>query len=151
MAYPYGFTPEDLLQRFSQTRIDEITDNQPAKIEQAAIDTAAEIELFASRYYVTPLDPFAAGLRTIFLDLWRWRLLFNCKPEWLNTSDKDSEEYAIAARRKQLELWLAGLGSDSRETVLPGATEISASRSTNASAWSTGSSAVMTRAALLKI
>ena len=152
MAYPYGLSLEDLYERLPSARINEITDNDNTKVERAAIDTAAEIELYAGKYYATPLAPFTSGLRMIFLDLWRWRLIFNCKPLWLNTDDKESEEYAIAQRRKRLEVWLASLSSDARDTVLPGVAELSASSvSTSASAWSTGSSPVMTRTALLKI
>ena len=153
MAYPYGLALADLYERLTPERINEITDNDTSKVELAAIDTAAEIELFAGKYYALPLVPFTSGLRMIFLDLWRWRLIFNCKPLWLNTDDKESEEYAIAQRRKRLEVWLAGLSSNSRETVLPGLTELSASATSNnsAAAWSAGSSPVMTRASLLKI
>lgn len=151
MAYPYGLKLEDLYERLTPERISEITDNNNTKVEQAASDTAAEIELYAGKYYVVPLAPFTAGLRMVFLDLWRWRLLFNCKPEWLNTDHKDSEEYAIAQRRKRLEVWLAGLCSDGRETVLPGLTELSATLRSSSGAWSTGSAAVMTRKVLLQL
>jgi hypothetical protein len=152
VAYPYGLALQDLYERLTPERINEITDNDTAKVELAAIDTAAEIELYAGKYYAVPLGPFTPGLRMIFLDLWRWRLIFNCKPLWLNTDDKESEEYAIAQRRKRLEVWLAGLCGDTRDTVLPGVAEVSnSSVSANASAWSTGSAPVMTRASLLKI
>ena len=151
MAYPYGLTIEDLHQRLAAARIAEITDNDTSKVEIAAHDSAGEIELHAAKYYAVPLTPFTAGLRTIFLDLWRWRLIFNCKPEWLNTDDKDSEEYAIAQRRKRLEVWLAGLSSEPPSTVLPGVAELSAVTTSTGGAWSTGSRPVMTRAALLKI
>jgi hypothetical protein len=95
--------------------------------------------------------PFTAGLRTIFLDLWRWRLIFNCKPEWLNTDDKESEEYAIAQRRKRLESWLTGLSTETRSSVLPGVQEASAGVSSTGGAWSTGTRPVMTRKALLRL
>lgn len=141
----------DLHERFTVARIAEITDNDDSKIEKAAIDTAGEIELYAGKHYAVPLTPFTAGLRTIFLDLWRWRLLFNCKPEWLNTDDKESEEYAIAQRRKRLETWLAGLSSETRSTVLPGVTELTTGVTSTGGAWSTGTRPVMTRGALLRI
>ncbi|HET7437518.1 MAG TPA: phage protein Gp36 family protein [Thermoanaerobaculia bacterium] len=149
--YPYDFKQEDLHERLTPARIDEITDGDDTRVEQAAIDTAGEIELYAGKYYVTPLAPFTAGLRTVFLDLWRWRLLFNCKPEWLNTDDKESEEYAIAQRRRRLESWLAGLSSDDRSTVLAGVVERGSGATSTGGAWSTGSRAVMTRASLLKL
>ena len=151
MAYPYGLALEDLHERFTPARLSEITDNDDSKVEQAAIDVAAEIELYAGKYYVVPLAPFSAGLRMIFLDLWRWRLLFNCKPEWLNTDDKESEEYAIAQRRKRLEAWLTGLSSDDRATVLPGVAELTAGVTSTGGAWSMGSAPLMTRGALLRL
>ncbi len=151
MAYPYGLKLEDLYERLTPARIGEITDNDNAKVELAAIDTAAEIELYAGKYYVVPLAPFTSGLRMIFLDLWRWRLIFNCKPLWLNTDDKNSDEYAIAKRRGALEAWLAGLCSEPRATVLPGVTELSSGAASSGGAWSTGSDALMTRKALLKL
>lgn len=151
MAYPYGLGPSDLHERLSAARITEITDDDETKVEQAAIDTAAEIELYAGKYYAVPLAPFTAGLRMIFLDLWRWRLIFNCKPLWLNTDDKDSEEYAIAQRRKRLESWLVGLSSEKRETVLPGVTELQPAMPSSGGAWSTGSAPLMTRTSLIKI
>ena len=151
MAYPYGLTLEDLHERLTPSRIGEITDNDNSKVERAANDTAGEIELHAGKHYAVPLAPFTTGLRTIFLDLWRWRLIFNCKPEWLNTDDKESEEYAIAQRRKRLESWLAGLSSETRSSVLPGVTEVSAGVSSTGGAWSTGTRPVMTRNALLRI
>jgi phage gp36-like protein len=150
-VYPYGLKLEDLYERFTPQRISEITDGDNSKGEQAAVDTAGEIELYAGKYYAIPLAPFGAGLRTIFLDLWRWRLIFNCKPEWLNTDDKESEEYAIAQRRKRLESWLIGLSSDARDTVLPGVAEVTSSTTTTGGAWSTGSTPVLTRAALRKV
>jgi hypothetical protein len=150
-VYPYGLTLEDVYERIAPARVAEITDNDNSKVEQAAHDTAGEIELHAGKYYVVPLAPFSAGLRTIFLDLWRWRLLFNCKPAWLNTSDKESEEYAIAQQRRRLEPWLAGLASEDRSTVLPGVAELTSGATSTSGAWSTGSAPVMTRASLLKI
>jgi hypothetical protein len=149
--YPYGLKREDLYERLTPQRIADITDGDDAKVEQAAVDTAGEIELFAGKYYTVPLAPFGAGLRTIFLDLWRWRLLFNCKPEWLNTDDKESEEYAIAQGRKRLEAWLRGLASDARDSVLPGVTERATGSTTAGGAWSTGSAAVFTRASLRRV
>lgn len=151
MAYPYGLALEDLHERLTPTRIGEITDNDNSKVERAANDTAGEIELHAGKHYAVPLTPFTAGLRTIFLDLWRWRLIFNCKPEWLNTDDKESEEYAIAQRRKRLELWLTGLSTETRSSVLPGVQELSAGVSSTGGAWSTGTRPVMTRKALLRL
>ncbi|MGN6187198.1 MAG: phage protein Gp36 family protein, partial [Thermoanaerobaculia bacterium] len=106
MAYPYGFKLEDIYERMTPARVADITENDLSQVERAAIDTAAEIELHAAKYYAIPLTPFTAGLRMIFLDLWRWRLLFNCKPEWLNTDDRNSEEFALAQRRRRLEVWL---------------------------------------------
>jgi phage gp36-like protein len=150
-VYPYGLKLEDLYERLSPQRVGEITDGDNSKVEQAAIDTAGEIELYAGKYYAVPFAPFGAGLRTIFLDLWRWRLLFNCKPEWLNTDDKDSEEYAVAQQRKRLECWLTGLASDARETVLPGVTETATSGTTAGGAWSTGGPALFTRSALRRL
>lgn len=150
MAFPYGFTANDLHERLTPARVSDITDNEDGKVEQAAVDTAAEIELFAGRYYAVPLSPFTAGLRTLFLDLWRWRLIFNCKPLWLNTDDKSSDEYAIAQHRKRIEAWLAGLASDDRVSVLPGVAE----RTTGVAptgAWSTGGASRMTRGALSTI
>jgi phage gp36-like protein len=151
MAYPYGLKLEDLYERLSATRIGEITDNDNSKVERAANDTAGEIELHAGKHYAVPLMPFSTGLRTIFLDLWRWRLIFNCKPEWLNTDDKESEEYAIAQRRKRLESWLAGLSSETRSSVLPGVTEVTTGVSSTGGAWSTGTRPVMTREALRRL
>lgn len=152
MAYPYGFTLEDLYERLTSERIAEITDNDPSKVETAAHDTAAEIELYAGRYYATPLAPFTAGLRTIFLDLWRWRLIFNCKPVWLTTDDAKSDEHAIARQRKRLEVWLEGLASDTRETLLPGIADLSSGTAGKSDgAWSTGATALMTRRTLLRI
>ena len=151
MSFPYGFKLEDLYERLAPSRIDEITDNDNSTVEQAAIDTAGEIELYAGKHYAVPLSPFTAGLRTIFLDLWRWRLIFNCKPEWLNTDDKESEEYAIAQRRKRLEVWLVGLSSETRPTVLPGVAELTSGVTSTGGAWSTGTRPVMTRGALLRI
>lgn len=151
MAYPYGLGPSDLHERLPGARITEITDDDETKVEQAAIDTAAEIEMYAGKYYAVPLAPFTAGLRMIFLDLWRWRLIFNCKPLWLNTDNKESEEFAIAQRRKRLESWLVGLSSEKRETVLPGVTELQPAISSSGGAWSTGSAPLMTRTSLIKI
>lgn len=150
MAVPYGLTATDLHERLSPERIADITDNDDQKVEQAALDTAAEIELFAGRYYAVPLAPFTGGLRTLFLDLWRWRLIFNCKPLWLNTDDKASDEYAIAQNRRRIEAWLAGLSSDERTIVLPGVAE----RSTDiapSGAWSAGGGTRMSRKALSAI
>jgi hypothetical protein len=149
--YPYGLKLEDLHERLTPQRIAEITDGDDSRIEQAAIDTAGEIELYAGKYYAVPLSPFGAGLRAIFLDLWRWRLIFNCKPEWLNTDDRESEEYAIAQRRKRLEAWLAGLPSDTRSTVLPGAVEVTSGSTSTGGAWSTGGQPVLTRTALRRV
>jgi hypothetical protein len=149
--YPYGLQAEDLHERLTPQRIAEITEGDDNKVEQAAIDSAGEIELHAGRFYATPLAPFGAGLRTIFLDLWRWRLYYNCKPEWLNTDDKESEEYAIAQGRKRLEAWLKGLATDTRETVLPGVIEITPASTSAGGAWSTSGTPVLTRAALRKV
>lgn len=147
MAFPYELTAADLHARLTPSRIEEITDGDGSKVEQAAIDTAAEIELHAGKFYAVPLAPFAGGLRTIFLDLWRWRLLFNCRPEWLNTDDKESEEYAIAQQRKRIEKWLC----DFSPGDLPGVTVVSDGASQSGGAWSTGSTGVMTRAALRRV
>lgn len=151
MAYPYGLAPEDLYERLSPSRVNDITDGDASKIEQAAHDTAGEIELYAGKYYAVPLAPFTPGLRMVFLDLWRWRLLFNCKPEWLNNDDRESEEHAIAQGRKRLEIWLAGLASEDRATVLPGIAERTSPAPTTSGAWSTGSAQLMTRRSLLKL
>jgi pyridoxine 5'-phosphate synthase PdxJ len=151
LPYPYGLKLEDIYERMPPARVADVTDGDLSQVERAAIDTAAEIELHAGKYYQLPLAPFTSGLRMIFLDLWRWRLLFNCKPEWLNTDDKDSEEFAIAQRRKRLEAWLTGLSSDARPAVLPGVAELSTGSGTASDAWSIGSAPVMTRRALLRI
>lgn len=147
MAFPYGFAANDLHKRLSPSRIAEITDGDASKVEEAAIDTAAEIELHAGKFYSVPLAPFTDGVRTLFLDLWRWRLLFNCRPEWLNTDDKESEEYAIAQQRRRIEKWLCEFSPGD----LPGVTAISDGASQSGGAWSIGSVPVMTRRALLKL
>lgn len=153
MAYPYGFAIEDLHERLSPERIHDLTDGDLTKVERAAVDTAAEIELHAGKYYAIPLTPFTSALRMIFLDLWRWRLIFNCKPEWLNTDDRNSEEFAIAQRRKRLEIWLEGLASDERSSVLPGVNEAAVHSQVTLStgAWSAAAPPLMTRRSLLKL
>lgn len=133
MAFPYGFTANDLLERFSQKQLIDITDTtsstpttrDDAAIEKAAIDAAGEFEKHASRYYVTPVDPLPSWLRTDLVDLWAWRLLFNCKPDWLEQESK-GEGFSWSDRRKELLKWLSGLSSPKRESVLPGCAELSA-------------------------
>ena len=157
MAFPYGFVADDLLERFSQKRLVEITDvtqNPPttrddAAIEQAAIDAAGELDMSAGRYYVTPLAPFTDGLGMVFLDLWAWRLLFNCKPDWLESEQK-GEGFSWSDRRKELVAWLKGLSSPKRETVLPGCTEVATRTSSSGIKFTTGTP-VMTKTSLRKV
>ena len=157
MSSPYGFVADDLLERFSEERLVQITDvtNNPpttrddAAIEKAAVDAAGELDMSAGRYYVTPLDPFSDGLRTVFLDLWAFRLLFNCKPDWLE-SEQRGEGFSWSDRRKELITWLRGLSSPKRETVLPGCTEVATRTSTNGISFRAGTP-VMTKTNLWRV
>lgn len=151
MAFPYGFAADDLLERFSEERLVQITDvtNNPpttcddVAIEKAAIDAAGEMEKHASRYYTIPVTPFPGWLRTELLDLWAWRLVFNCRPDWMEAEQK-GEGFSWTDRRKELVKWLTGLSSPKRESVLPGCTELGALTSATG-VWSQGGTAKFTR------
>jgi phage gp36-like protein len=157
MAFPYGFTANDLLERFSADRLVQITDvvNAPPEtrddvaIEKAAIDTAAELEKHGARYYVFPLTPFPTYLRADFLDLWAWRLLFNVRPDWVEV-EKTTDGYSWADRRKELVVWLNRLSSPKREAVLPGCQEVTTRVSASGVAYRAGTP-VMTPANLWKV
>jgi hypothetical protein len=151
MAFPYDFVANDLRERFDEQRLIEITDvtNNPpttrndAAIEKAAIDAAGELEKHAGRYYVTPLTPFPAFLRPDFLDLWAWRLLFNCKPDWLQAEAR-GEGFSWSDRRRELLTWMQGLSSPDRKSVLAGCTELS-ERTSASGVWATSGTPKMTR------
>ncbi len=155
MAFPYSLTANDLLARFEQQKLVEITDTthdppttrDDAKIETAANDAANELELYASQYYTIPLSPFTSTLRPLFLDLWAWRLLFNCKPDWLST-DRSDNGFSWSDRRKELLGWLKDLQNG--KATLPGMTEIGSS-SSSGGAWATSGEGVMTRTNLLRL
>jgi phage gp36-like protein len=157
MSFPYGFVADDLLERFSEERLVQITDvtNNPpstrddAAIEKAANDAAGELDMAAGRYYVTPLDPLTGGLRMVLLDLWAWRLLFNCKPDWLESEQK-GDGFSWSDRRKELMAWLKGLSSPKRETVLPGVAEIAERTSASGIVFQAGTP-VMTKTNLWKV
>lgn len=155
---PYDLTADDLLERFSEQRLVELTDPQnlardDEKIERAALDAAGELEMAAARYYQVPLSPFTEGLRVIFLDLWAWRLVFNNHPEWLNTADAADDNYALVRRRKELVAWLKSIGDADPEkrTVLPGCEPIASTpEPSSGGAWSRPARNVMNRSTLLK-
>jgi phage gp36-like protein len=138
MAYPNGLARELILQRFSEARLVQITDqtNRPAStVDEAALERAAneaygEFEQHASRFYVMPLaTPLPQWLLTILIDLWAFRLLFNCRPEWLET-EQTRDGFSWKDRRKEIVAWLEGLSSPKRESVLPGFVEIAVRQST---------------------
>lgn len=143
MANPYGLVADDLEDRFSAEQLSDITDGVDGaivdtKIDQAIVDAAAEFDGYAARYYVTPVTPLSAFVKTKLLDLCAWRLLFNCKPTWLNSE----QEQAVVWRtvRKELLDWMKAIGSEKREQVLAGCTELAAIKATGgkASSWSDG-------------
>lgn len=146
MANPYGLVADDVEARFSQEDLAEITTDaagdpiDDAKIDQAILDAASEFDGYAGRYYVTPVEPFTAFVRTKLLDLCAWRLLFNCRPRWLNAEG----EQAVVWRsvRKELVDWMKALSDEKRSQVLPGCKPLDADNVVNAggkaSAWSDG-------------
>lgn len=154
--FPYGLTADDLHARFAEQKLVEITDetNDPPTtrddqlIEDAANDAAGELEGYAGAYYTLPLDPFTSTLRTNFLDLWAWRLLFNCKPDWLE-QERMSDGFSWKDRRKELVKWMEGLASGASQ--LPGVTLISSTSSSGGGAWSAAGNNVMTRKSLLEL
>ncbi len=156
---PYSLTADDLLERFSQQRLVELTDptgaaRDDAKIELAALDAAGELEMAAARYYQVPLTPFTQGLRVIFLDLWAWRLVFNNRPEWLNTADPADDNYALVRRRKELDAWLKAIanGDPEKRQVIAGCEPLTSTpEPSSGGAWSKGGGNVMTRESLLKL
>jgi len=125
MSNAYGFTSTDVLARFSADELTQLTDGEdvfdPAKVDQAIRDGCAEFDGYAARYYVTPVSPLFEWIRTILLDLIAWRLIFNCKREWLNTDQEKA--LAWTARRKEILTWMQAIGSVKRDVVLAGCVE----------------------------
>lgn len=156
MGFPYGLTAEDLQARFSEQKLIDITDevNDPPTtlneelLEDAANDAAGELESYAGAYYQLPLQPLIGILRTNLLDLWAWRLLFNVKPDWLET-ERISDGFSWKDRRKELVKWMESLAAGS--VSLPGVTPLSATSTTSGGAWSTGGTNVMTRKKLQEL
>jgi phage gp36-like protein len=152
MANPYGFTAADVLARFSETELTQLTDGADTfdeeKVDQAIRDGCAEFDGAASRYYMTPISPLSEWVRTILLDLIAWRLIFNCKREWLNTDQQDA--LAWTARRKEIVAWLAGLQSPDRKIVLADVAERIAPATKNALPKAVGAGGRLTRRRLLR-
>jgi hypothetical protein len=84
------------------------------------------------------VNPLTAFVRTKLLDLCAWRLLFNCKPLWLNDEHEDGAVWIRA--RKELLDWMTGKSDPDDRIVLPGCDELStpAAPRGRASAWSDG-------------
>src|SRR5437763_13808580 len=108
----YDLVAADVLARFTADELEQLTDGtgtfDETKVDQAIRDGAAELDGWVARYYETPLTPLTEAVRTNLLDLIAWRLIFNCKREWLN----DSGEKALvwARRRTELLKWMQDIG-----------------------------------------
>ena len=157
MAFPYGLTANDLHERFEEAKLIQITDDvanptglrDDAKIERAAIDAAGEIAMAAASKYAVPLTPLTDEVRPILIDLWAWRLIFNNRPLWLNTTDPSEDNYAWTRRRKEIVVWLRDLQAG--KFTLPGVALATAASPASGGSWSQGGTNVMTRAGLLKL
>jgi phage gp36-like protein len=125
MSNAYDFVASDVLARFTEDELEQLTDGvgsfDSAKVDQAIRDGAGEFDGWVSRYYEVPVTPLTEFIRTSLLDLVAWRLVFNCKREWLN----DGGEKALiwAKRRAELLKWMQDVGSVKRDAVLAGCTE----------------------------
>lgn len=153
MSNAYGFTSNDVLARFSEQELEELTDGAGSfdeqKVDQAIRDGAGEFDGWASRYYETPISPLTEAVRTNLLDLFAWRLIFNCKREWLNAEQEKALIWQ--GRRKELLVWMTALGSVKRDVVLAGCVERTTPAAPRGLPKAVAGTPQMTRAKLLKL
>lgn len=109
-------TADDLVLRFGPDEISQLTDYNrdgdadPAVLNQAIADTAAEIDSYISARYPLPLDTVPAVLELHACDICRYRLFNQGAPEEV------AERYTIAIR------WLKDV-AQGKAQLMPIATE----------------------------
>jgi phage gp36-like protein len=149
----YDFVAADVLARFSADELEQLTDGEgefdETKVDQAIRDGAGEFDGWASRYYETPVTPITEFIRTNLLDLIAWRLIFNCKREWLNAEQEKALIWS--KRRAELLKWMQDIGSVKREAVLADCAERGTPAAPKGMPRAVSGTQHMTRGKLLKL
>lgn len=129
VASQYNLTPNDLLERFTEEQLTQLTDGSTsfntAVIEKQIDGEERTFEGFAGVYYAVPVRNGSSAVpgivREMLLDGVALRLLFR-KPEFLNSGGDLAPLWDRKAR--ELNAWKMALSDPSRKVQIPGGLEL---------------------------
>ena len=109
-------TPQDLIDRFGEDELTQLTDRDAlgtldhAVIERAIDDATAEIDSYLGGRYQLPLNPVPRILTTYAADIARYRLYDEAAPDQVQRRYDDAQKFLRAAAKGEITLGIDAKG-----------------------------------------